>query len=140
MASIGLGCNAASGDSMSAPTAKTVALVWVRDRGACARCGKAVRGERGRDWSVHHRRPRGSGGTSLDWPNLPANLLILCGSGTTGCHGWIESHRDEARNAGFLVRLLGTEPASHVPILHARLGRCLLDDVGGYENTATVVF
>lgn len=43
------------------------------------------------------------GGTRSAWINEPPNLLLLCGSGTTGCHGWVESHRDDARRDGFLV-------------------------------------
>lgn len=105
-------------------------LVFTRDEGCCAHCGTAITGDRGRDWSVHHRRPRGSGGSSLEWVNRAANLVLLCGSGTTGCHGWVESHRDDARDAGFLVRLNGVEIAAHVPIIHAIHGRVLLDDDG----------
>jgi hypothetical protein len=26
-----------------------------------------------------------------------SNLLAVCGDGTTGCHGWMEAHRREAR-------------------------------------------
>ena len=44
------------------------------------------------------------GGTS--WPsiNLPDNLLTLCGSGTTQCHGWVESHPEWAELHGWSVR------------------------------------
>jgi hypothetical protein len=53
----------------------------------------------GRATNIHHRLPRGAGGT-----NSKANLLHLCGSGTTGCHGWVESHRKEAYELGLLLR------------------------------------
>lgn len=41
--------------------------------------------------SVQHRRARGAGGTSLETTNFLDNLLLLCGTGTTGCHGWVET-------------------------------------------------
>jgi hypothetical protein len=43
------------------------------------------------------------GGSRRADTNSPANLLMLCGSGTTGCHGWVEGHRAEARTAGLIV-------------------------------------
>lgn len=54
--------------------------------------------------NIHHRTPRGMGGTRVKEINEPANLLVLCGSGTTGCHGWVESHRQEAYELGLLVK------------------------------------
>ena len=43
------------------------------------------------------------GGTKRVDVNLPPNLLVLCGSGTTGCHGWIESHRTEGYDDGIIL-------------------------------------
>lgn len=114
----------------SDPTKETVHAVFARDEGCCARCGTPITGERGRDWSVHHRRPRGSGGTSLAWVNLTGNLVLLCGSGTTGCHGFIESHRIWATDAGFLVSLNGVAVAADVSIVHAIHGLCRLTNDG----------
>lgn len=86
------------------PTAATVELVWVRDGGRCARCGTGLHREnRGMSWSVHHRRPRGMGGSGGAWVNEAANLILLCGSGVTGCHSWVETHRAEARDLGWLI-------------------------------------
>jgi hypothetical protein len=51
----------------------------------------------GRACNMHHRQREGVG------PSLPFNLLHLCGSGTTGCHGWIEHNRDEAKLRGWIV-------------------------------------
>ena len=48
---------------------------------------------------MHHRVKRGQGGA---W--CPSNIVAVCGSGTTGCHGWIEHHPDAAEGAGFHVR------------------------------------
>jgi hypothetical protein len=52
--------------------------------------------------NMHHRKAEGQGGLSL-----PANLLDLCGSGTTGCHGWIEHNRTQSYDWGFLVKSTG---------------------------------
>ena len=79
------------------------AAVLLRDGPYCARCARST-------WdypaSVHHRRPRGMGGTRDPRSSDPRNLVSVCGSGVTGCHGWIESHRDQARAAGWLLRSL----------------------------------
>ena len=82
----------------------TVALIVERDRGACVRCGRTVDlSARGIGWSIHHRRPRGMGGSRNPVVSAPANGLLLCGSGTTGCHGAVEADRDAGRQQGFLV-------------------------------------
>ena len=88
------------------PSDKLRALVEARDK-ACVRCGAVV--PRDED-SIHHRIPRGRGGE-----NTAENLLLLCGSGVTGCHGYIEAHRTEAYNHGYLVRT-GYDPLD-VPVL-----------------------
>lgn len=107
--------------------------VIARDMGACARCGRHVAHlQRGIAWSIHHRRPRGIGGTILAWVMAAANLIILCGSGTTGCHGWVESNRREARALGFLVPLNGIQKADEVAIKHITLGLVYLNDEGGW--------
>lgn len=53
--------------------------------------------------SFHHRRPRGMGGTTRTATNEPPNLLLLCGTGTTGCHGRVEANRDLAYRLGWLL-------------------------------------
>lgn len=114
--------------------AKTSAVIIVRDLGCCVRCGAHVAHlERGLAWSVHHRRPRGTGGTSLVWVDAAANGVVLCGSGVDGCHGWVESNRDVARSAGFLVPLNGVLRADEVSIQHVTLGHVYLNDEGGWS-------
>lgn len=54
--------------------------------------------------NTHHRTPRGMGGSKDPRLGLPSNLLRVCGTGITGCHGWIESNRSVAATLGFLVR------------------------------------
>lgn len=55
--------------------------------------------------SVQHRRAQGAGGTSLDTVHQLSNLLFVCGDGTTGCHGWLETQRRaEAEASGLWIR------------------------------------
>lgn len=81
------------------PSRATREVVWSRAGGRCERCGAVP------DWhsSVHHRQPRGMGGSRQSHLNKPSNLLFLCGSGTTGCHGWVESNRTKSVNDGYIV-------------------------------------
>jgi 5-methylcytosine-specific restriction protein A len=91
-------------------SAATREIVYGRAGLACELCHRpAYQG------SVHHRRPRGMGGSKAKWLNMPANLLLVCGSGTSGCHGKIESYREMAYNAGWLLRW-GEEP-EHRPFV-----------------------
>jgi hypothetical protein len=78
--------------------ARRVVIERARDR--CEKCGHLIDAY---DFSVHHRRPRGMGGSKDPATNMPSNLMLLCGSGTTGCHGWVESNRSDALLMGFLV-------------------------------------
>lgn len=110
----------------------TVFLIVTRDDRRCAACGEQVHGERGRDWSVHHRKPRGMGGSKDPAVSSPANGVILCGSGTTGCHGEVEQRRENAMAEGFLISRNGVQVPSEVPIEHAVHGLVRLDDDGGF--------
>lgn len=85
------------------PTAETRQLVLERDGYSCVRCGIPISGEPGIGWSIQHRIPRGMGGSKDPRLNLPSNLILLDGSGTTGCHGDVESNRTAARAFGYLV-------------------------------------
>lgn len=81
---------------------------YSRECSRCFRCRRDLRWEeRGIGWSAHHRKPRGAGGTRDAAIGGVANCLILCGSGTTGCHGWVEGHRAEAIEDGLLISRLG---------------------------------
>jgi hypothetical protein len=108
---------------VSGPTAKVRELVWKRAGSRCERCCAPITGG---DHSIHHRRPRRMGGSKDPLTNSPANLLLLCGSGTTGCHGWIESHRATAYELGLLVH--GWQDPRAVPLL----GGVYLTDHGTY--------
>ena len=88
-----------------------------RAKGMCEVCAQ--------DWgtNAHHRQNRSQGGG-----NTLSNLLWLCGSGTTGCHGWITNHPALSYQEGWSVRSTGC-PAE-VPVM--RRGRLvLLSDDGG---------
>ena len=86
--------------------------VRLRAGGACERCGQSLVN---RPASIHHRRPRGMGGSkNMD---TVANLVVLCGSGTTGCHGYIESHRSQAIADGWLVPRREFRSPEAVPVM-----------------------
>lgn len=55
-------------------------------------------------WSLHHRKGRRGGDTSYP------NALILCGTGSTGDHGWVTEHPEEAFELGLAIRRLATTP------------------------------
>jgi hypothetical protein len=91
------------------PSDETRQLVIARDAETCQWCGKPIR-DHGFGYSLQHRVARGMGGTSDPAINSPANLVLVGGSGTTDCHGYIESHPNEARERGFRVDR-DTDPA-----------------------------
>ncbi len=57
------------------------------------------------------------GGSRRPELNEAPNLIVICGSGTSGCHGRIESNRTAAYADGLLLHD-GQDPAS-VPVLLA---------------------
>jgi hypothetical protein len=97
------------------------AAVMERDGGRCFKCGAPLT----TSWpgySCHHRRLRGAGGT-----DTPENRIMLCGSGTTGCHGWVHAHPALARGEGWLCSRYGLAP-EETPVLHWQLGRVFLTE------------
>ena len=107
--------------------ASTVNAVKARSQGRCERCGKSE----SLRWSLHHRKPRGMGGSRDPMINSPANVILLCGSGTEGCHGWVESNRQECYESGLLVHR--NDDPSEIPVT-LRYGDVYLDDVGGLQT------
>ena len=107
------------------PAKPTRLTVLERDEYRCAVCGQSVLEI---PLSLHHRRNRGSGGSSDPLINAPSNLLTVCGTGTTGCHGWIGSSPLEALGAGYVVSLNSREATTDVPVAHAVHGVVYLLD------------
>lgn len=105
-----------SGRRDTGPSPRARRLVEERAGYCCEVCGVSL--HNGTAWtsaySIHHRRPRAMGGTRDPIANTPANLLLLCGTGTDGCHGRIERERSTAYVYGWLVRQ-GDDP-SRVPL------------------------
>jgi hypothetical protein len=101
-------------------------LVAARDEGVCIIC------RRGGAANWHHRKLRSHGG---DWN--PSNGILLCGSGTTGCHGRAHAEPAWARLNGFIVPSWA-DPAEY-PLRYwlptgkgtHRLGWVRLDMLGG---------
>jgi hypothetical protein len=81
----------------------------------------------GRATNFSHRYPEGQGG-----PWAASNGLHACGSGSTGCHGYIESHRTEAYANGWLLRT-GSDPLT-TPVVVWPTGLVFLDDDGGWRK------
>ncbi|MGW5518487.1 hypothetical protein [Nocardia africana] len=77
----------------------------------------------------HHRRPRGSGGSSVAWVNRAANGLAL----SDNCHLKVEGRlRDSSRTRsftnGWLVSMNGNATAAETPVLYRGRWVNLTDD------------
>ena len=90
----------------SNPDGQTVDLVLRRASvdgfiRVCEVCGDPISGERGWDWSLHHRRGRDGKPDS----HTPQNLLVVHGrDNAAGCHGRIHRNREgESRFNGWLI-------------------------------------
>lgn len=105
-------------------------VVIDRSMGRCERCGVGV----GVDNSeIHHRLPRGMGGSRDAMLGQPANALRLCRS----CHRYVEGNTEDVYDHGWKVRH-GQIPAQ-VPVLMVTpygRGPWLLDDFGCYTLAA----
>lgn len=93
-------------------------LVRERSGGICEVCGKA------RATNFQHRKNRSQAG---QWS--ASNGLDVCGSGTTGDHGYIHAHPAESYERGWSVH--SWDDPSEVPVQTWR-GWVLLDDEGSY--------
>lgn len=76
------------------------------------------------------------GGSKNEMLHKPANLILLCGSGVTGCHGWVESYRDEAREAGFL--LYRVDSAEEIPFIDKKGKSWTIDNEGNKTRFLTI--
>lgn len=120
-----------------APPAKrrsVMSLVNHRDGDNCRRCGCGW-AEAGYMFSRHHRIPRGAGGSAL--VDRASIVVTLCGSGTTGCHGWVEQHRADAEILGYLLPKLNPDiDPEQEPIFVHEFGWVLLGDDGSITPCA----
>lgn len=82
------------------PSSDVVDAVYERAMHSCEVCTESVGDRRGEDHHIHHRRPRGAGGSRRADTNSPANLLLLCPE----CHRQIEGHREVSFGMGWLLR------------------------------------
>lgn len=96
-----------------------------RDDHRCVRCGTADG-----PISLQHRVARGMGGTRNPAVHSPANLIVLCGDGTSGCHGRVEQRAQADHDAGYWLRR-DEDPAA-ARVLHWTYGPVLLTPTGGY--------
>ncbi|TKG67028.1 hypothetical protein [Prauserella endophytica] len=74
---------------------------------------------------IHHRRPRGMGGSRVPGTNEASNLLHLC----LECHLWVEKHRLDAADNGWLLKQ-EQDPTKVSAVIGE--SRWRLDDNGDY--------
>lgn len=122
-------------DAPPKPTAReeheAYELVQLRDMGRCCRCGRA---DAFFGVSMDHRKNRSVGGLTL-----ASNLQMLCGTGTTGCHGAKGERPRAATLAGFAVPGHADPlefPAMRLIIVRTQqvLWPVLYDNAGGFTE------
>jgi len=96
-------------------------MIMARSQGHCEICGMAAPEQ------IHHRRPRGAGGSKADDTNQAANGLAIC----SPCHAIVESRREFAFDRGWLVRQ-GHSPVN-VPVVFHGSWALLTDDGGVFR-------
>lgn len=94
------------------------AIIKARSAGYCERCALPLL----RNGQVHHRRPRGMGGTRRAGSGQPANGLWV----HPACHAKVESDREKALAHGWLVRQ--EQDPEEVPIIRYGKWVYLLND------------
>ena len=85
---------------------------------------------RGRATNFQHRKNRSANG---GWS--PANGIDICGSGTTGCHGYIHANPAEATRWGWTVKSWDDPAITPVLLwtLHYQRAMVVLDDDACYH-------
>lgn len=103
------------------PSPEVRALVHRRSEGVCERCRRSMATD------VHHRRARGSGGSTAPGINAPTNLVDLC----RACHEWVEAHFTQAVDTGWKISLTYSPTIARTTVLTQLDGtELLLDDDG----------
>lgn len=95
-------------------------LVADRAAGICEKCGQAAATQ------LHHRRPKGIGGSRLADTNTTVNALAVCSL----CHAEIHAKPDWSKVHGWLVSQ-GRAPAA-IPV-HLHHGWSVLDTAGRFH-------
>ena len=90
----------------------------------CEMCSKPAN-------NAHHRR-----NLSQQGQNVLSNLLLLCGSGTTGCHGWVTEHPAMSYRNGWSIEGDVQQPGD-VPV-RRRGDLVLLSDDGSITPTEAI--
>lgn len=102
-------------------------LIYDRDGGACIICGRPAE-------QIHHRRPRSSGGTSLEWVCSASNGICLCAEH----HAAIESDRLHAKSRGWIIPATWKTTALDTPCFYPVLGLSFfLDEDGAMREAPT---
>lgn len=103
-------------------------LVLARDGDKCLRClGPAV--------DVHHRRPKGMGGTSDKSIAFGlANLISLCRE----CHAWVHEHPEQGYLTGYLLHSWD-DPARFPLLLKPGSTYIYLRADGSFERCGEIV-
>lgn len=102
---------------MSIP-AKIRQALRERAGGRCEICAEPAN-------NAHHRRNKSQGGQ-----DRLANLMLLCGSGTTGCHGEVTEHPGWATLCGYTIQGTVDGDAPETVPVYIRGLRSLLEDDG----------
>lgn len=95
----------------------TKLLVLERAKGKCELCGLPAS-----NFQLHHRRPRGMGGSKKKETGDAANALLV----HSKCHAWIESNRKQAMEFGYLVSQYANP--KDVPLLRSQEWVLLSED------------
>ena len=91
-------------------TKATRIAVLERDDFTCQRCKVSILGQ---PYSIHHRK-----GRHCTNPDALPNLITVCGSGSSpACHFDIHSHPAESYDTGWMIRRLGSEDPTDVPLI-----------------------
>lgn len=109
-------------------------LVRARSRGWCEIGIPGVCLGRAETW--HHRLRASQGG-----PWETSNGLHACGDGTRGCHGAVTApppgQLDHYLRNGWVIPAWDHRHPTGISVQHARLGRVLLDNNGGWTPQQT---
>ncbi len=109
--------------SKSAPTPKMRMCVLKRDKYRCSICGRSPDNHTDIELNVHHIRPFGQGGVTLE-----DNLITLCST----CHKGLDPHYDWSLH-GLVENLSGTD-------IRTRIRKQYFEDVKRYREHVKMIW